>query len=859
MPGVKALVKLSVTNRTGQYPEMEKQLSLNLRADRALGIPIYLWMVKIYAEEILHQMHPDLFHVDSDGKLVCTDCKFSDGWLANYMPRNGFSLRKSTNRNKLLLNLAAVNEKIGEFHVRMRVLQRSELNDQNYGFAPPENVYNHDQMPIMLAAAGTKTVDEKGKDVVWVSVGQESDLKRTATLDLYIPMLVMFNEHGEPVNLPRPHIIFAATFFQTAEEFDPEEAKQYHKGVLVSFAQNAWVNEQVHSRGLKECLGPQIERITNAKQKGIELEDNLSSHKTPAIQELWQSIDFKNMAHEFVPENLTSDTQALDHHIFIRYHSNVYKAYRELMVARVREKKPLEMSAKEKRIFLTHVLGNTNDEMARLQAFFQAFVSTGNIVRLDGSQDDEVKMQNAKSYDYKLNCSPELISAAEKKIEDQKTLLIQTQLAIEEEEKKNLLALQPVLAAERLLLEPAVQEADRFLAHGLLGRMEAFSMPLVTVVAERVKSSFIWYGSSVVAFLNGVINGMKGENALAPIVAHANPFIELSFGDYDFIIPEEGNVSISEAGPPMLVFVIGDNIKILLQAPPTFPVKPFNFVRCRNPTLLAVLGQGNVDINACAAGVLINVVEGKVDSFQWLIQPSCWHFLLVDPILRPISNRTGAQTLIRLAFKSFQLKLPFSKEFRGKELDNVTSENIIYSSHKEKYDEFTLAKFAENPFPPSEFSLVAKSKNSWFFEDKYATCRTCHGRGSKACKNERLCKTCCTALQQSTIPPSAICSIHKLSALAAAVEPTPAAPNLDDEEDLRDIDTGIDVQALKTAMEKATKEAKETREAFEKGSQAHNATLELRKKQRLGAAAPVAAAAAPVAAAAAPVAAAALA
>ena len=63
-------------------------------------------------------------------------------------------------------------------------------------------------------------------------------------------------------------------------------------------------------------------------------------------------------------------------------------------------------------------------------------------------------------------------------------------------------------------------------------------MPLVTVVAERVKSSFIWYGSSVVAFLNGVINGMKGENALAPIVAHANPFIELSFGDYDFIIPE---------------------------------------------------------------------------------------------------------------------------------------------------------------------------------------------------------------------------------------------------------------------------------------------------------------------------------
>ena len=80
---------------------------------------------------------------------------------------------------------------------------------------------------------------------------------------------MLFNDHGEAVNLPRPHIIFAVSFFQTAEEFDPEEAKQYHQGVIVSFAPNAWVNEEVHSRGLQECLGPQIQRITKAKQKGI--------------------------------------------------------------------------------------------------------------------------------------------------------------------------------------------------------------------------------------------------------------------------------------------------------------------------------------------------------------------------------------------------------------------------------------------------------------------------------------------------------------------------------------------------------------------------------------------------------------
>jgi hypothetical protein len=829
---------------------METQLGINLRADRALGIPIMLWMVKCVAEDILYDLHPDLFHEDPEveGKRVC-DFKFSDGWISKWMVRGGFSLRNYTNRSKVLLNKEIVHEHIQEYHVRMRVLQRSERNDPDYGFASPTNIFCHDQMPIMLAAPGTKTIDNKGADVVWVSIGKDSDEKRTATLDLYVPMEVMFDKSGKPLNLPPPHIIFSATSVQSAQVFDPEEEKEYHRGVVVTFAPNAWVNEEVHILGLKMCLAPQIERITKAKQKGIECEDNLSSHKTSAVQELWSTY-FKDFAHEFGPENLTMDTQALDHHVLIRYHKNIYKAFREMMVLRIREKKPLDMSAKDKRIFLTHVIGNTNDEMAEKQAFFQSFVSTGTIVKLDGSQDNEVRMQNTKSYDYKLHCSPEIVSAAEKKIEDEKRLLIQKKIVIAQAEAAELLALQPFLDAERLLFEPAVHEGEGLWAANLLVRMELVSMPLVNMVADCVKSSFIWYGSSVVALINREINRMKCENALAQAHPLDKPLIELSFGDYDFILPEEGTISISQAGPLKLVFVIGDNIKVVLPASPALPVKPVNFVRCRSPTLLAVLGDGNVDINACAAGAVINVVDGKVASFEWLIQPSCWHFLLHEPMMfRPISNRTGAQTLIRLAYKSFQLKLPFSKEFRGKELDEVTGENIIYRSHKEKYDTITLAKWSENPFPPTEYSLVAKSKNSWVFEDKFATCPTCYERGCKACKNGRRCKTCCTVLQQSTMPPSATCSTHKLTAQAAAAEPKPPAP-ITDEEDSSDIDTGIDIEALRAASEKATKDAAEKREAFEKASQAHKATVQLRKKQRLGAAAPVAAAAAPLVAAA---------
>ena len=64
MPGVKSLVKISVINRTGIFPAMETQLSSVLRADRALGIPIPLRMVRAVAEKLLLESHPDLFYVD---------------------------------------------------------------------------------------------------------------------------------------------------------------------------------------------------------------------------------------------------------------------------------------------------------------------------------------------------------------------------------------------------------------------------------------------------------------------------------------------------------------------------------------------------------------------------------------------------------------------------------------------------------------------------------------------------------------------------------------------------------------------------------------------------------------------------
>jgi hypothetical protein len=45
-------------------------------------------------------------------------------------------------------------------------------------------VFNHDQVPIALAAGRSRTIDDTGKDVIWDVTRDDADSKRFATLNL---------------------------------------------------------------------------------------------------------------------------------------------------------------------------------------------------------------------------------------------------------------------------------------------------------------------------------------------------------------------------------------------------------------------------------------------------------------------------------------------------------------------------------------------------------------------------------------------------------------------------------------------------------------------------------------------------
>ena len=50
-----------------------------------------------------------------------------------------------------------------------KALQTSEMNDPDYGYASPYEVFNRDQVPICLASSWAKTVDNMGAEVIWDS------------------------------------------------------------------------------------------------------------------------------------------------------------------------------------------------------------------------------------------------------------------------------------------------------------------------------------------------------------------------------------------------------------------------------------------------------------------------------------------------------------------------------------------------------------------------------------------------------------------------------------------------------------------------------------------------------------------
>ena len=299
--------------KLGQFPEMEVRLASRLRHFRELGMPVETWMVSMEAKMLLHDIFPEQFPKpkfdDSDETEFGFKC--SRTWMDGFFSRKNFSRRALGKKmNKKGATTGMIDTTL-DFHVNMRALQLSEINDPVYGLTSPYNLFTHDQVPIELCPKRQSTVDTRGVVEVYDATAKKTDDKRFCTLNLFGPMLL----RDDLANLPKPHLVFSGKTKAGSEWADAEERALWDDSVVVSFQDNAWVDTTTHIYELKECLGPINEVLENEGNgtKGLVLEDNLSTHLTQRSLNYWRQHLVNFLPPYFLPVNMTDILQVCAH------------------------------------------------------------------------------------------------------------------------------------------------------------------------------------------------------------------------------------------------------------------------------------------------------------------------------------------------------------------------------------------------------------------------------------------------------------------------------------------------------------------------------------------------------------------
>lgn len=152
-------------------------------------------------------------------------------------------------------------------------------------------------------------------------------------------------------------------------------------------------------------------------------------------------------------------------------------------------------------------------------------------------------------------------------------------------------------------------------------------------------------------------------------------------------------------------------------------------------------GEGflnNNDINATAVCIEFTGDDGVSPVVK--VHPLFWEFVLSgsERVLKASKADVEAKTLVRLAFKSFELGIPFdNKDPTGKTIEAHVG--VLYKSHVSK-----IEKMKEWPDSPFRSMKVEKKNNGFKLKptSTKVTCSKCPGRANKSCK-KTLCKKCC--------------------------------------------------------------------------------------------------------------------
>ena len=703
----------AVSKREGHFPEMEILLAAQIRNMRQSGIRVTSWMVVEDAKELLTQLYPTLH-----------DFKFSNGWFRGFSKRNSFSVRK-VNSKKSILQKASIEESVAtitNFHLNTRAFQISKFDDPVYGFTSLEATFNRDEVPLALADKNEYTIDNKGLSEILDTTGGEKDCYRSASLCITVPGKI----DVDGSNFPKWMIIFRGSFCDGDDWWSEDERKEWHPDVVVSFQENAWMDTASNSIWIKNVMVPMNEYCKNASRKGVLFEDNLSSHKTSKAH-----LDFANTLDSFAEPmyydpGFTFCEQVVDRHIGREAQRTCHRFVRSALRKIWAEKnnRVEKLTAREERILLTHAVGQSwNEAKLKSERFERAFTATGtwmpvkHCIDIDGAEngikDHEVDLQHISngSYDYS-SCITRTNILKRRKELDEKAQDIERRKV---NEKRTHLA-------EELELDKRCSVFSDLGIEMFKVNAEKIYLDATTTISK--------FGPKIDA-TEFFIVGSWPASIVAKFCSSKSDPVTLVTNDIDVFIPQEANSN----------WLTGSNFTIHVKSSKKFKAPDMdieiNTVPCSNVTSESLLK--NNDINA--TGVVLRVTASSDKSIfsinEFKISTSFWNFLLSpDHILRVNHpRRYGAKSLVRLAYKSFQMKLPFDSNGLDPFTETIAKSHVDKLKEMENWKESPVFTLKANKAKKGGYELVSRINKK-----ECMKCQT--GTRNKQCKF-KMCSKCC--------------------------------------------------------------------------------------------------------------------
>jgi len=138
---------------------------------------------------------------------------------------------------------------------------------------------------------------------------KDIDLKWFCTLNLFLAQ----RYRKDRKNVLKLYLISKASKFQTAGEWhDQDEHKKWDPQVVVLFQPNAWVDGETHRHGLKEVYDTINDHLEEVGMRGVNIEDNLSSHHIDIVHQFWRDELEYFERQVFAPPNMTEVLGVVD-------------------------------------------------------------------------------------------------------------------------------------------------------------------------------------------------------------------------------------------------------------------------------------------------------------------------------------------------------------------------------------------------------------------------------------------------------------------------------------------------------------------------------------------------------------------